>query len=116
MSEPTRLVKQLVDLRDQARCVRCGVDLRGRMASRHHRKLRSRCSGPELHSPSNLILLCGSGNTFCHGWVHAHPEQATQLGLMVHSWDNPAQVPVKTFRDGWIQLNNDGSYQEVTHE
>lgn len=53
----------------QQRCARCGQ----RAANWHHRLPRSR-GGPD--DPINLVALCGSGTTGCHGWVEHHPEQA----------------------------------------
>lgn len=40
------------------------------------------------------MLLCGSGTTGCHGWVHGHPAEAYRLGWLVHSWHDPASVPL----------------------
>lgn len=87
---PSAQTCDLVDVRDEGRCVRCGVNLHGRMFSRHHRKLRRHGD----HSPANLILLCGSGTTGCHGWVHANPLKAYQDGWMLKSWQKPEEEPV----------------------
>lgn len=48
--------------------------------SLHHRQGRQ---GPDPHRYSNLLTLCGSGTTGCHGGVTAHPESAFALGLSV---------------------------------
>jgi len=37
------------------------------------------------------------------------------MGYLVRMGDHPTEVPVKTFREGWIILNDDGSCQEVAH-
>lgn len=63
-SNPSQHVKDLVDARDQYRCVRCGKPFHWSGFSRHHRRLRSH-KWPGLHEASNLILACGSGDT---GW------------------------------------------------
>lgn len=89
------------------RCVRCGAWIDG--GSRHHRQLRR--SGD--HTPANLVLLCGSGTTGCHGWVHAHPAEAYRAGLMVHTWDSATVVPVLTIW-GWRMLAVDGTFERVT--
>lgn len=60
-------------------------------SSTHHRLLRSRGG---THAPSNLVTLTGTGTTGEHGWVHANPRLATVLGYMVHSWDDPREVPI----------------------
>lgn len=61
-SNPSQHVKDLVDARDQYRCVRCGKPFHWSGFSRHHRRLRSH-KWPGLHEASNLILACGSGDT-----------------------------------------------------
>lgn len=111
MSGPSRLTCQLVDLRDESRCVRCGRWLPGTPASRHHRKRRSQASRAEVHSPANIILLCGTGTTGCHGWVHAHPEEAYRYGWLVRGRDNPKKVPVLTVLYGWVLLDDKGGYK-----
>jgi hypothetical protein len=106
---PSRAVCDTVDVREGRRCLRCGKALGGWSGgSRHHRRPRSHpCPG--LHKPANLVLLCGSGTTGCHGWVHTHPAMAYRYGLLVHSWDEPSKVPVLSKRWGWVWLSDDGS-------
>lgn len=55
-------------------------------AHMHHRKLRSQGGNDE---PENLLPVCVE----CHTWIHANPGAAYELGLLVHSWDDPADVP-----------------------
>ena len=99
----------MVDDRDDRRCVRCGRSLYSLSGSRHHRKLRSQCTRVEKHQVQNLILLCGSGTTGCHGYVHAHPETAYENGWMVRSWQDQLDVPVRTWH-GLVYLTSDGKY------
>ena len=75
-------VRQVVIDRAEQRCERCRRYLHEERASLHHRKLRSR--GGE-DSAANLVLLCGTGTTGCHGWVHLNPREATAAGFMVPS-------------------------------
>ncbi len=63
--------------------------------NRHHRKLRKHGGTDE---PVNLIDLCGSGTTGCHGYVHHNPAISFAKGWLVHSWDDPAEVPWEPFR------------------
>jgi hypothetical protein len=49
----------------------------------HHRRLRSQ-GGRD--TPENRALLCGSGTTGCHGWVHAHPKLAMASGWIVSAF------------------------------
>jgi hypothetical protein len=61
-----------------------------------------------INQPANLITLCGSGTTGCHGWVEHHPREARELGLSVsRNGLRPDCVPVLTWR-GWLLLTNDG--------
>jgi hypothetical protein len=105
MSVPKSVAK-LVDRRDGKCCVRCGAYAEG--GSRHHRLLKSR-GGQD--TADNLILLCGSGTTGCHGWVHANPSYATEFGYMVSSGTRPAERAVwhpGLQRDVW--LSAEGHY------
>lgn len=63
-----------------------------------------------INLPSNLLTLCGSGTTGCHGWVEAHPVWATAHGWSVPRWeaDEVATVPVWTWR-GWVYLERIGA-------
>lgn len=87
---PTRATTAAVDIRDNFCCVLCGRAIDG--GSRHHRQLRRHGD----HSPANIVLLCGSGTTGCHGWVHAHPAASYAQGWLVHSWHAPELVPLPT--------------------
>lgn len=93
------------------RCGRCGAN------NAHHRINRSQGGSDTL---SNLLLLCGSGTTGCHGWVTEHPEEAQRLGYTVsgHHLSKtgpaiPADKPVFRYsreldRPTWVLLDDDG--------
>jgi len=102
VSQPPRSVTDQVDARDAQRCVKCGRPLAG--GSRHHRQLRSQGG---KHTVQNLVLMCGSGTTGCHGWTHAHPVVAADMGWIVLSWEEPDEKPMLTWR-GWVLLTADG--------
>ncbi len=70
--------------------------------------LRSQAPKSVKHNVENLILLCGSGDTGCHGYVHAHPRESYEKGWMVLSYELPADKPVLTYH-GWVTLNPDGT-------
>lgn len=106
-SGPTRETTAVVDERDSYRCARCARDIDG--GSRHHRQLRRFGD----HSAANLVLLCGSGTTGCHGWVHANPSLAYATGLMVHSWHDPASVPAR-YWSGWFILTIEGHKMKIS--
>jgi hypothetical protein len=93
--------------RDQWRCVRCGVFCGSTASSVHHLVLGNRSN----NVASNLILLCGSGTTGCHGWVHAHPKKAREGGwIRSRHAQSPADMPVlydQPGRKGWYLLDDD---------
>lgn len=55
---------------------------------RHHRKLRSQGGKDE---PGNIMLVTPEQ----HDWIHHHVGLSYELGWLVHSWDNPATVPIR---------------------
>jgi hypothetical protein len=65
---------------------------------------------PRLNLPANLITLCGSGTTGCHGWVEEHPLEAREFGWAVRRGRDPAEVPVLTFENVWLLLHDDGGW------
>lgn len=95
-----------IDSRDQQRCARCGEFITNN-GSRHHRKFKSRGGGDEV---SNGILLCGSGTTGCHGWVHANPGAAARVGFAVWKHESPRLVPVMHAIHGRVYLDDEGGY------
>lgn len=100
-------VLDLIGDRDHGRCVRCYA----MGGNRHHRKRRSQ-GGKDLGS--NLILLCGSGTTGCHGYVHAHPEESYIKGWLVSGDADPALIPIwSMIWRSWILLRNDLTVQLV---
>lgn len=74
--------------RDGYQCARCGrpcvYD-----HSIHHRILGNR---KDMRA-SNLVTLCGSGTTGCHGWVHAHPTLAQDDGYIVSKFHKAQDTP-----------------------
>lgn len=111
MSQPDKHTCHLVDSRDGARCVRCGESLYNVLtSSRHHRHMRSH-PFPGLHEASNVIDVCGSGSTGCHGWIHEHPRKAMANGWLVSGYDDqPETVPILTAQHGWVLLDNEGNW------
>jgi hypothetical protein len=65
---------------------------------------------------ANLVLLCGSGTTGCHGYVHQHPAESYKAGFMIHrnGLDTPEQVPMST-RFGLVLLTDTGEALKATN-
>lgn len=109
-TKPTDETSRIVQRRDRYRCAICDRETGSHWSgdSIHHREPRSH-PFDRLHQPENLLQLCGSGTTGCHGWVHAHPARAYRLGYLVHMGKDPATIPVYYRTGGWQQLNADGT-------
>jgi hypothetical protein len=77
--------------RAQDCCERCGVH---GATNAHHRRNQSQGGHDGL---SNLMLLCGSGTTGCHGFVTTEPAIARRLGWNVRRISDPADIEVWRF-------------------
>lgn len=89
---PDRATVELVRWRDRDRCVRCGAPA----TNIHHRRPRGMggTRDPLANDPSNLLCLCGSGTTGCHGWIESHRAEALRDGWLVSKWADPATIPI----------------------
>lgn len=108
-----RDVAEQVRWRDRDRCRRCGTYTPG--GSLHHRQGRG---GADPHRAANLILLCGSGTTGCHGHVHSNPSESYESGLMVRRLgvDVPEGVPIITPRGAvWLYADGTASTPQKEH-
>lgn len=112
----TAKVRRDVDARDAGVCRRCGVA--GGQISRHHRKPRGMggANRSDAGRLSNIVTLCGTGTTGCHGWVEANRAQALREGWLVSSWHDPADVPI-CGHDGplWLLDNGSITYRQPSH-
>lgn len=100
--------KKAVAERDGGKCMRCF----GVAADVHHRKPRGMggTSDPEQnYGLDNLISLC----RYCHDWAHAEPADAYACGFLVHSGDDPAEVPVVIAKDLGFMLTKDGRIEQT---
>lgn len=98
--------------RDEQRCFRCGRVLTANWPgySCHHRQSRS--VGPD--TLDNRIMLCGSGTTGCHAYVHKHGKESRDNGWIVsrHSPQSViADTPVRHHRLGLVLLAADGGIE-----
>ncbi|MBC9819455.1 HNH endonuclease [Nocardia farcinica] len=97
--------RRIVDTRCGGRCERCGQP----GYTIHHRRKRSQGG---TWDASNLLALCGSGTTACHGWVEANPRAAHMLGFWLRHGEQSATTPVWLW-GRWVQLDDNGHIHEV---
>lgn len=113
--QPSERVKRLVWARAMGRCERCGLDARASWDgySYHHRRIKGMGGDkrPDTQEAQNLLLLCGSGTTGCHGWAHHDVTgQAREMGFIVSRWADPLVEPVASFLRGRVVLQADGGW------
>jgi hypothetical protein len=106
--------------RDAHCCVRCGRPARGELGVDYSLQHRAKRSGGVDNRPCNLILLCGSGTTGCHGWVEDHPILAAdEGGWAVSRYADPAMKPVlirTPYGEWWKYLTDDFGYADAPPE
>lgn len=96
---PDQRIRELVAERDGWSCVRCAQPVGGEPGtgySLQHRIPRGMGGSRDarLNMPANLILLCGSATTGCHGAVESDRAAAREAGYLVWRSQDPTQVPV----------------------
>jgi len=114
MTGISRATRALVISRDRGCCCVCGR-YAGPCPNVHHR--RNRGSGgsrnPSLGLPPNLLVVCGSGTTLCHGDLTDNRDRARALDcgwiVSLNSAADPADIPVRHALYGLVFLLADGS-------
>ncbi|TQN30589.1 5-methylcytosine-specific restriction protein A [Haloactinospora alba] len=120
MSGPTKATRALVWERDAGRCARCGLPIT-REWSLHHRVPRGAGGSrrPELNSPANLVLLCGSATSpkGCHLAVESDRRDAQRTGYLISKLVNldPAEVPLLYHGAWWVRLDHHGGTTVHAH-
>ena len=105
--------RRIVRSRDGHRCQMCGASILNQPSSIHHRRRRGMGGSALLERPSNLVRLCGTGTTGCHGFVESQRTLATVRGWLLGFLDDPEATPLSCF-DGWVLLSDDGSRTPCT--
>jgi hypothetical protein len=91
----------------------CEVCGRARASNAQHRKNRSQGGSWDL---SNLLHVCGSGTTGCHGLIHANPLKSYANGWSVRGALTPADMPALIHTPLgriYVWLRDDGSWDPV---
>lgn len=68
-----------------------------------------------LERASNLVRLCGTGTTGCHGFVESQRTLATVRGWLLGFLDDPETTPLQCY-DGWFLLDDQGARIPYTGE
>lgn len=106
-----RIVIERAHIDGVVACERCGHTITNDAFgySVHHRIPRQMggSKDPRISMPSNLLLLCGSGVTGCHGAVESSRMLAFDAGWLVHRTSDPREEMV-LYRDQWAWLDDDG--------
>lgn len=109
----TQGTRNAVLARDAHQCQRCGCTVRPDFYSLQHRRPRAAggTSLAHINEAPNLVLLCGSATTGCHGHVESHREEARRYGwsILLNAHYTPSAVPWRGMRGGnpvWFQAVN----------
>lgn len=67
----------------------------------------------ELHKSANLIVLCGTGTSGCHGWVESNRDKARELGYLIQKVESAQEIPFQDNNGLWWYLDNDGGKRQL---
>lgn len=115
---PSKTTFGIVFDRDRGCCAWCVEEIRGHRGegfSLHHRRPAGMGGDrrPETHAPGNLVLLCGSGTTACHGLVESRRDEASERGFLIPKLaaSTPSTWPIEHALHGRVFLFDDGSWE-----
>jgi hypothetical protein len=105
------LARNIVRLRAGGRCEAAIPDVcKGTHDTTHHR--RKRRYSDTRWVASNLLAVCGSGTTGCHGYIEARPQWSQEQGYWLLEGEDPRKVSVHMrWADArsWWCLDDEGS-------
>lgn len=95
------------------KCERCKSDF-NKGVSVHHRRPRMMGGSKnlDLHQPANLIALCGTGISGCHGWVESNRNKARELGYLIIKIESAEEIPFQDTNGDWWLIDNDGQKRQ----
>lgn len=98
-----KALREAVLKRDRYSCVRCGRDITTGPYSLQHRDPRGAGGSRHANTMANLVALCGSATTLCHGHVESYRIEARGEGYLVPDGYVPEEWPVLVLRRYWRQ-------------
>jgi hypothetical protein len=115
---PDRATRLLCAERDDWRCFSCGTATLDRPSNLQHRDARGMggTSDPLSNSPANLITLCGTPLTLCHGRVEKRLAGDNLAGYWLKNGQDPATTKVWHWRFGWVLLDHDGGLTPIERD
>jgi hypothetical protein len=101
--------RDAVIARDASRCARCNRGVANVPSSVQHRKPRGMGGTSDVRSYDmrNLVLMCGTGTTGCHGDGESFRALAYDTGWLVRSYDD-LDTPLISKDGRRITLTSDG--------
>jgi hypothetical protein len=103
-----RACRRIVSERSGGVCEVCGG---ARATNKHHRVKAGR-----VWRPSNVLDVCGSGTTGCHGRIESYPDASKEQGWWLLPVQDPARAPVWIFGRGFVFLSDTGEIHDVEDE
>lgn len=73
-------------------------------------------SDPAINYLSNLLWVCGTGTTGCHGYMESYRTEACAKGWLVGDGQDPALVPVLLWDRRRVLLDNEGGTRPASPE
>lgn len=97
------------------KCERCDRDFLGYPVSVHHRRPRMMGGSKNemLHEMANLIVLCGTGTSGCHGWIESNRAVARELGYLIQKIESAEEIPFQDKSGLWFKIDNKGQKTQL---
>lgn len=116
MSSPSQAIREIVYARSGGRCELCGRSAYG--GSVHHRRARGMggTKSKWVNLPANLLVVCGSGTSGCHGKIESYREMGYRAGWLLRWGEEPEHAAFVDSSGRWWRLDNEGGKREVPRD
>lgn len=94
-----------------ADCVARGRSLESPVGMSQHHRRPGRMGGSKAagtNEAANLLAICGSGTTGCHGAIESNRTEALAFGWLLHAGQDPAVQPVRLWDGRRVLLTATG--------